>query len=342
MLFGTFLTISLLVGLGFALPVIEKNEKDLDVLPLHVDEGGFNLEEAGLKSVNPGDLDLIEFDEEDLSTDEDSSENEVDSDNDFAIDLSEFGAKIYGSPSKAAGELLANVADLNNTNPEELGPYLEGDVLIPRAEPRSGMRAMSYRWSQGRIPFAITGSFSDAEVDQIYLAIDQYHKYTCLKFEPVQEEDEDYIDFTNDPSGCWASLGRIGGRQQVNIQSRSCTNRLGTVIHEIMHAVGFMHTQNRPDRDEWVEIVYDNIRSGVESNFHKLNGRYVKTFGVPYDYNSVMHYNAYSFSKNGEPTILPLEDTGDVVIGQRKQLSQLDIKSIRNMYKCKGKKSGIP
>jgi hypothetical protein len=44
---------------------------------------------------------------------------------------------------------------------------------------------------------------------------------------------------------------------------------------------------------------------GTESNFNKYNASSITSFGVEYDYDSVLHYSAYSFSKNGEKTIEP-------------------------------------
>jgi hypothetical protein len=45
---------------------------------------------------------------------------------------------------------------------------------------------------------------------------------------------------------------------------------------------------------------------GQEHNFDKYDANTITNFGVPYDYDSVMHYDAYAFSANGQPTITPL------------------------------------
>lgn len=93
--------------------------------------------------------------------------------------------------------------------------------------------------------------------------------------------------------------------QVVNIQSPGCTKKgVGTTIHELMHALGFLHEQNREERDEYVDVLYENIRLGKESNFDKASDGTTTGFGVPYDYGSVMHYSRYAFSINGKPTLV--------------------------------------
>ena len=64
----------------------------------------------------------------------------------------------------------------------------------------------------------------------------------------------------------------------------------GTIYHEIMHALGVIHEQERPDRDDHVFIDYDNMMDGAKSQFEKARRGSINYYGVPYDFSSLMHY----------------------------------------------------
>jgi hypothetical protein len=76
---------------------------------------------------------------------------------DGRIDLSHFGAAIFGKPIE-----VQRLEVDGNTNAEELGSYLEGDLLIPSVS-KNGMKAESLRWKNGEVPFEIRGNFSKFE-----------------------------------------------------------------------------------------------------------------------------------------------------------------------------------
>lgn len=77
------------------------------------------------------------------------------------IDLSGYGTAIYGEPSTATGKRLDEWDAASELNPEEVGEYLEGDILIPRdPKLRNGIVGESSRWPNGVVPFEIRGRFS--------------------------------------------------------------------------------------------------------------------------------------------------------------------------------------
>lgn len=179
---------------------------------------------------------------------------------DGTIDLTRFGDAIFGDPDENVGKMVEEWTPDSNLNAEELGTYFEGDILIPNSEGRNGLVKESSRWKNNVIPYVIHSSMPSSERSVIMKAISEYHAKTCLKFVPRRSE-RDYISFEGSNSGCWSSVGRIGGKQTVNIQPGGCA-RLGTVQHEIMHALGFLHEQNRADRDQFVTVLKQNIKPG--------------------------------------------------------------------------------
>ncbi|KAG5343238.1 MEP1A protein, partial [Acromyrmex heyeri] len=80
----------------------------------------------------------------------------------------------------------------------------------------------------------------------------------------------------------------------------------GHSIHEILHTLGVYHEHMRPDRDEYINIIWENMRKEDEFNFELLNNSIVTNYGLLYDYDSTMHYSMIAFSTNRSlPTIIP-------------------------------------
>lgn len=163
----------------------------------------------------------------------------------------------------------------------------------------------------------------------ILRAIKEYHKKTCIKFRPYHRSDTNWVVFRSNGTGCWSSVGMQSEGQTVNLQSPGCVKH-GVVIHELLHALGFFHQQSASNRDDYVRINWENIDPGHEHNFNKYNDSVVTSYGVEYDYGSIMHYSGKAFSKNQKPTIEALQP--NVTLGQRKGLSEKDITKLDQMY----------
>ncbi|XP_069703747.1 hatching enzyme 1.2-like [Periplaneta americana] len=233
-------------------------------------------------------------------------------------------------------EIAARVATWtpkDKNNAWELSGQFEGDIMVTEdSDGKNALQDDNARWDKAVIPYYIEKiDFSDEDRDIILGAFKEYHQKTCVKFRPYKKGDEDFITIQAKASGCWSFVGRKGGGQVVNLQNPGCVHH-GIVVHELLHALGFYHQQSTYERDNFVTINWQNIKMGKEHNFRKYNEATVTNFGVRYDYGSIMHYSAYAFSKNGKPTITPLE-TG-VEIGQREGLSMKDIEKLSRMYKC--------
>ena len=64
-------------------------------------------------------------------------------------------------------------------------------------------------------------------------------------------------------SRCNSMVGAVGGEQILNMGD-GC-QYVGLVLHEFGHAIGYYHEHNRPDRDDTVEVKWDNIVYGTKT-----------------------------------------------------------------------------
>ncbi|CAG2116805.1 unnamed protein product, partial [Medioppia subpectinata] len=194
------------------------------------------------------------------------------------------------------------------------------------------------RWPNGRIPYIMENKFSAEERAAIARGIMTLQDRTCIRFVPKKESDKDYVWMRRGP-GCAAHVGRIGGQQWLFL-GKGCYS-VETVVHELMHSVGFIHEQSRPDRDAHVTIMWDNIKDAAKRNFRKHTTDYLADHGFPYDLMSVMHYRQYAFSKNKKATIVAKRPVPYLRCRGHECPSDLDVRKINYLYKCKNGKSGF-
>uniref|UniRef100_A0A1I7X9Z1 Metalloendopeptidase n=1 Tax=Heterorhabditis bacteriophora TaxID=37862 RepID=A0A1I7X9Z1_HETBA len=114
----------------------------------------------------------------------------------------------------------------------------------------------------------------------------------------------------------------------------------GIALHETLHALGLNHQHLRMDRDQHITVDWSNINPQHYDYFVVADSKLYTTYGVKYDYGSIMHYNAYTGAVNiAKPTMIPkvnqIENLGK--LGQRNGMSVADVEIVKKMYCMPGK-----
>ncbi|GFT56953.1 astacin-like metalloprotease toxin 1 [Trichonephila clavipes] len=229
------------------------------------------------------------------------------------------------------GNLAQNGKEYMGNIPLQNPDLFGGDILgIEDPEDRNAIIDKRMIWPGGIVPYELDPALSTYE-SQFLGAWYLYRKDTCIRFIKRTNE-KDYIRIFRG-QGCYSHVGKTGGAQPVSI-GQGC-NLMGTVLHELGHAIGFFHEQNRSDRDDWLTIYWENIKEGAEANFIKLKPEQHQLI-TEFDYDSIMLYGEYAFSKEYYKlkTMVPKKSNKPLKEVGWKNLSKADITRIKKLYGC--------
>uniref|UniRef100_A0A668TKD6 Metalloendopeptidase n=1 Tax=Oreochromis aureus TaxID=47969 RepID=A0A668TKD6_OREAU len=219
----------------------------------------------------------------------------------------------------SVGQLLER-ANRNYTPDIDEPTLIGGDIAIKseadrNADPCTSRSCMWGKWSDGKVyvPYYIANHYSSREIAIITCGLESFSSVSCIRFRPYQNGDREWLSIES-RNGCY---------------SYGCLYH-STVQHELLHALGFNHEQTRSDRDNYIRVYWENILDDMEYNFYKID---TLNQGTPYDYNSVMQYERYAFSKNNQPTMVPIPNS-NVMLGGATQMSKNDIDRLNRLYQC--------
>ncbi|XP_033727500.1 low choriolytic enzyme-like [Pecten maximus] len=227
-------------------------------------------------------------------------------------------------------------------------------VQPPSRSKRAARRETNRLWPNGVMPIRIAGSgFTSSHRRHIQQAMNRISEATCVCFRTIGNKEVNrgirHVRIVNG-NGCGSFVGvssRSRGRersQDLKLKAGCRTFRVAT--HELLHTLGLYHEQSRPDRDKYVRVNFKNVRSENTHNFNRFSDLTIDSRGVPYDYESIMHYSNRAFGKGKSITLEPIPKENRQkylnTIGKATEMSKGDIEILRKMYKCPSEPSTTP
>ncbi|MFT4925912.1 MAG: hypothetical protein ACI8WB_002007 [Phenylobacterium sp.] len=184
-------------------------------------------------------------------------------------------------------------------------------------------------WQYSLVPYTLDGGFTNTEKTAILNAMAYMEARFGVNFDPRGSQSS-YVHFTRNPTAgaCGDSrLGMVGGKQNIRLDFNCFTQR--TIVHEALHALGYMHEHQRKDRDSNITVNYSNLDT-CRSQFNK-DYNYNPT--TSYDINSIMHYS----SKTTEPCVHDESEpmftkVGGGEVSSQSNLSSTDVNKLKNDY----------
>lgn len=199
-------------------------------------------------------------------------------------------------------------------------------------------------WPGGLIRYAFAAEVSRANRDSFNRHVSYLNEMTGLRVIPLRgDEAGDFLRINylkNSDAAGRSSLGRKGNEQYISIADGYFNRRV--VVHELLHAAGFIHEHSRPDRDNHVRLNLDPVPDRYVHNFRKYTTGYALALGE-YDHCSIMHYSEMAFGTTKDEnnmiihnqTIFPIDENGDTLnldcVGGD-NLTQLDIEGVKSVY----------
>ncbi|KAK3867298.1 hypothetical protein Pcinc_027236 [Petrolisthes cinctipes] len=161
-------------------------------------------------------------------------------------------------------------------------------------------------WPNGVVLYTMDPRFTRSERKMIKAAMRHIEHHTCIFFCHSHRHGLRKTLHITFGVGCSSKVGYrpLGTEMRLGVP---CFVKVGTVVHELLHSLGLHHEHQRFDSHRYIKINFNCIKRGHERNFMPQSKTRVLSAGIPYDYDSILHYGRHTYSKRRRcRTIQPL------------------------------------
>uniref|UniRef100_A0A0N5C9J8 Metalloendopeptidase n=1 Tax=Strongyloides papillosus TaxID=174720 RepID=A0A0N5C9J8_STREA len=169
--------------------------------------------------------------------------------------------------------------------------------------------------------------------DKIVLGLVMITKSTCLKFRRTLERQKPDLLYVRGQMYV-TYLGKHS-KSPHKIYVPGVFTDPSKVARETLRALGLDYEHNRPDRNKYLDVRFINIPTSLLLLFYKDSRQFVNTFGLNYDYRSIMHFSIGESCKKKKIRMRTKERDPLVesVLGKANELTFNDAK-LTNMQYC--------
>ncbi|KAG8177774.1 hypothetical protein JTE90_010350 [Oedothorax gibbosus] len=187
------------------------------------------------------------------------------------------------------------------------------------------------KWPNHQVPYKISRKLPKGLRKLIFEAIKTWNEAfaDCLPW-VRRKTTRDYVLFKKSDFMCHSEVGRMYGRQPIFLAQDIC-GKVGSILHEMAHAVGLTHEHNRPDRNKYISINFLNIPAHWRLQYKIDEGSVNQELG-PYDYYSLMHYKYESPDRLMPAFEVLNKNVNTTLIGHATGFSDIDKLKIKRLY----------